>query len=52
MIYVCKDQLDIGLASFLGIRKVAKWNLEHLRESGHSEGGLRSTRLALDEKQE
>ena len=52
MTYVFKDQLEIGLASFLGIRKVAKWSSEYPCESGHSEGGLCSTRLAQDVKQE
>lgn len=53
MNYVLRDQLDIDLASFLEIRKVAKWSPEHpTRESGHSEGGLCGTRLAQDVKQE
>ena len=52
MTYVLKDQLEIGLANFLGIREVAKWSSEDLCESGHSEGGLCSTRLAQDVKQE
>ncbi len=47
-----RDQLDIDLASFLGIREVAKWRSECPRESEHSEGGLCSTRLAQDVKQE
>ncbi len=52
MTYVLKDQLEIDLANFLGIRKLAKWSLENLCESGHSEGGLCGTRLAQDVKQE
>ena len=38
MNHVFKDQLCIGLANFLGIREIAKWSLEHLQDSGHSEG--------------